>query len=156
MKPLSVLKKQLIKFIVIGVLAVMVDLACYYILLNLLPEKVFSFIGNEVFAKTISFLCGLSVTYFFNKKWTWKQSGSSKRRFAKFVTLYGFSLVLNVGMNSAFLYILKSNAVFSDLPYKYFIAFIGATGISASMNFLGQKFWVFLVPKTHGYRNNPS
>ena len=151
MKPISVLKKQLIKFITIGLLAALVDLACYYIFLNLLSEKAFSFMGNEVFAKTISFLCGLTITYFFNKKWTWKQSGSSKRRFAKFVSLYGFSLVFNVAMNSILLYILKSNAIFSELPYKYLIAFIGATGISASINFLGQKFWVFLVPKTHGY-----
>ncbi len=151
MKPISVLKKQLIKFITIGLLAALVDLACYYIFLNLLPEKAFSFMGNEVFAKTISFLCGLTITYFFNKKWTWKQSGSSKRRFAKFVSLYGFSLVFNVAMNSILLYILKSNAIFSELPYKYLIAFIGATGISASINFLGQKFWVFLVPKAHGY-----
>lgn len=150
MKRLSVLKKQLLKFIVIGLLAVLVDLVCYYVFLNLLPEKSFYFIGNEVFAKTLSFLCGLSITYFFNKKWTWKQKGSSKRRFAKFVTLYGFSLILNVGMNSAFLYILKSHALFTNLPYKYLIAFIGATGISATMNFLGQKFWVFLAPKPHG------
>jgi putative flippase GtrA len=67
------LNKQLVKFTMIGVLAVLVDLACYYLLLNLFPEKMLGFASNESVAKTISFLCGMSVTYSLNKLWTWKQ-----------------------------------------------------------------------------------
>ncbi|MDP5091887.1 MAG: GtrA family protein, partial [Polaribacter sp.] len=70
MRNYSPLKKQVIKFILIGILAVVVDLICYYFLLRLLPDKAFSVISNEAFAKTISFLCGLNVTYIFNKSWT--------------------------------------------------------------------------------------
>lgn len=32
-----------------------------------------------------------------------------------------------------------------DLPFKYLIAFVGATGMSAVVIFVGQKFWVFRV-----------
>ena len=137
------LKKQLIKFTLIGVLAVLVDLACYYFFLQILPEHFLRTISNEAFAKTLSFLCGLSVTYSLNKLWTWKKKDRSKKRLIKFGILYAFSLLLNVFTNSTILYILKENEVFEILPYKYFIAFIGATAVSAVFNFLGQKFWVF-------------
>lgn len=137
------LKKQMVKFAMIGVLAVLVDLTCYYLLLNLIPEKLLGFVSNESVAKTISFLCGMTVTYSLNKLWTWKKRDSSKARMAKFVALYGFSLVMNVAVNSSLLFLLHYFAHIVDLPYKYFIAFIGATGFSAVMNFIGQKFWVF-------------
>ena len=150
MVTLSELKKQLVKFTLIGLLAAAVDLCCYYILLNVLPRRLFFSISNEVVAKALSFLCGLCVTYAFNKGWTWKQRDRSKSRVVRFMTLYGFSMALNVGMNSAFLYLLKSRELFSGLPYKYLIAFICATGISASMNFIGQKYWVFLSPNMRG------
>lgn len=137
------LKKQVVKFTMIGVLAVLVDLSCYYLLLNLIPEKLFGFAPNESVAKSISFLCGMSVTYSLNKFWTWKKKDKSKSRMAKFVALYGFSLVMNVAVNSSLLFLLHYFSDVLDVPYKYFIAFIGATGFSAVMNFIGQKFWVF-------------
>jgi len=28
---------------------------------------------------------------------------------------------------------------------KYLVAFIGATGVSSIINFIGQKFWVFKI-----------
>lgn len=135
--------KQVIKFTFIGMLAVLTDLAVYYILLNTLPVKVFNLIDIEAFAKTVSFICGLFVTYNFNKLWTWRKRDSSKKRFAKFMALYGSSLVLNVGANMFLLHLLHNNALLMKLPGKYLIAFIGATGMSAAYNFAGQKFWVF-------------
>ena len=137
------LKKQLVKFTMIGVLAVLVDLACYYLLLNVVPEKMMGFVPNESVAKTISFLCGMSVTYSLNKLWTWKKRDRSASRMAKFGVLYGFSLVMNVAVNSSLLFLLHHFNYVLDLPGKYLIAFVGATGFSAVMNFLGQKFWVF-------------
>jgi putative flippase GtrA len=143
MRNFSPLKKQVIKFTLIGILAVIVDLICYYFLLRLLPERAFSVISNEAFAKTVSFLCGLNVTYIFNKSWTWKNNNQSSNRFVKFITLYSISLFVNVFMNSLFLRILHKNMAFSAIPYKYFVAFVGATLLSASFNFIGQKSWVF-------------
>lgn len=131
----------------IGVLAVLVDLVCYYILLNLLPEVLFESIPNESVAKFFSFLCGMSVTYTFNKLWTWKKNDSSKLRMFKFIVLYGFSLGMNVASNSFFLHVLHEYKNVLDLPNKYLIAFVGATGLSAGINFLGQKFWVFKQDK---------
>lgn len=146
LKNLSPLKKQLVKFTLTGILAVIVDLICYYLLLNALPEKLLTFIGNEAIAKAISFVCGMTVTYTINKFWTWKQRDRSNKRMAKFGLLYGVSLMVNVGINSIVLLLLYEYQSVIDLPYKYFIAFVAATGVSASLNFVGQKFWVFKMP----------
>lgn len=143
---LTPVKKQLIKFTLIGMLAVLVDLGCYYTILTFLPEEQVTYIGNEALAKTISFLCGMVVTYSLNKLWTWKQKDRSNKRLVKFAGLYGFSLFLNVLTNSVLLFLLHEYKEILDLPYKYFIAFIGATCASAGVNFLGQKFWVFREP----------
>ncbi len=148
LKEITPLKKQLVKFTLIGLLAVSVDLLCYFILLNIFPEKMFQAIGNEAVSKSISFVCGMTVTYFLNKFWTWKKKDRSHKRMVKFVLLYGIALLINVGTNSALLYILHQYRNFVDLPFKYLIAFVGASGLSASVSFMGQKFWVFKTSDT--------
>lgn len=85
----------------------------------------------------------MTITYTFNKNWTWKKNDKSNKRVLKFSILYSFSLLLNVITNSQLLTTLYKNESFINLPYKYFIAFIGATGMSTILNFLGQKFWIF-------------
>lgn len=139
--------KQLTKFAFIGGLAVLTDLGAYWVFLNVLPEQALPWeLGNEALAKTLSFLCGLMVTYHLNKRWTWRRKDHSSKRFAKFMFTYGISLVLNVGINSGLLHVLHEHALFAAVPYKYFIAFAGATGFCATFNFLGQKFWIFNSP----------
>lgn len=136
-------QKQFIKFVLIGVLAVLVDLVCYYIFLSFFPEHIGSFFTNEILAKSCSFVCGSVVTYQLNKYWTWKQKDKSNKRFAKFFFLYIISLLINVFVNSGSLYLLLNEPSLQFLPRKYLIAFIMATGVSAFFNFLGQKWWVF-------------
>ncbi|MDD3721773.1 MAG: GtrA family protein [Lutibacter sp.] len=148
LKQISPLKKQLVKFTLIGLLAVSVDFFCYFILLTVLPEKMSETIGNEALAKSISFMCGMTVTYFFNKFWTWKKKDKSKKRLVKFVVLYGIALLINVGTNSVLLYVLHQYRNLIDFPFKYVIAFVGASGLSASFSFMGQKFWVFKSQET--------
>src|SRR5436190_3997117 len=100
-------RKRLIKFILIGMLAVLTDLAMYWVFLNTLPEHALpGTMGNEVLAKALSFLCGLMVTYHLNKRWTWRRKDRSNRRFVKFLLTYGFSLALNVTLNAALLRLL--------------------------------------------------
>lgn len=137
-------RKQLVKFGFIGGLAVLTDLACYYLFLQLLPEALLpSPWSNEAVAKTLSFLCGLMVTYHFNKRWTWRRKDRNSRRLLKFLALYGMSMVLNVSLNSLFLWVLHQHSTWSWVPRKYLVAFMGATGICAMFNFVGQKFWIF-------------
>lgn len=147
LKALSEGHKQLTKFGFIGVLAVITDLSAYYVFLNLLPENALpGTLGNEALSKTLSFLCGLMVTYHLNKRWTWRRKDRSNTRFAKFMLTYGISLLLNVGINSGLLHVLHTQDWLAALPHKYLIAFVGATGFCATFNFLGQKFWIFKAP----------
>ena len=150
------LQKQLIKFFMIGVLATLVDLIIYYFLLQLIPEFElgFDFVGeqfhpnNRDLSKSMSFIIGSLVTYNLNKFWTWKQNNRSNKRFAKFYTLYGVSLIINVFANKFALYLLLNNAFLEFVPNEFFFAFVFATGTSAVFNFAGQKLWVFSV-KNH-------
>jgi putative flippase GtrA len=137
------LYKQIIKFGLIGFLATLVDLSAYFILLKVIPEDLFVELSNESISKTISFLCGLFVTFYINKHWTWKQKEKSRKRFMKFLSLYGMALLLNVSLNELFLHVLHHYDIWSFVPHKYFFAFVAATGFTACFNFVGQKFWVF-------------
>jgi putative flippase GtrA len=137
------LKLELAKFTLIGIAAVAVDLVCYYALLELFGDSTPDQLSHESVAKAISFLCGMTVTYTANKYWTWKKSDRSKLRVAKFSLLYGISLCVNVGSNYLLIKNLPEIITFPEGKHVYFAAFIGATLISASMNFVGQKLWVF-------------
>ena len=87
MKKLALSKKQLIKFTLIGIFSVIIDLIFYYTFLNILPETSFFFITKEEISKAMSFLCGMTFSYFLNKFWTWKKKDRSKRRVAKFALI---------------------------------------------------------------------
>ena len=148
---LSESRKQVVKFGLIGVLAVLTDLSTYWVFLNTLPENFASgSMRNEVVAKALSFLCGLLVTYQFNKRWTWRRKDRSRRRLVKFMATYGISLVLNVAINTGMLELLHHQDPFTALPFKYFIAFGVATGTCATFTFVGQKFWIFKDPVIRG------
>ena len=148
MKKLALSKKQLIKFTLIGIFSVIIDLIFYYTFLNILPETSFFFITKEEISKAMSFLCGMTFSYFLNKFWTWKKKDRSKRRVTKFALIYGISLLINVTVNAHLIFLLHNYKNLIDLPNKYLIAFIGATGVSALLNFAGQKFWLFKAAKT--------
>lgn len=144
-KQLPEVQKQVVKFTLIGVSAVMVDLVVYYLLLNVLPDPNSQLLTLESIAKTFSFISGTLVTYNLNKYWTWRQSDRSNSRFAKFMVLYAVSLGVNVSVNELVLIMLANIEALAWVPREYFVAFVAATGASAVLNFLGQKHWVFAV-----------
>ena len=117
-------KKQIIRFICSGILAVLTDLLVYYLLINFISYSL---------AKGIAFLSGTAVAYLLNKYWTFKQPVFSTTQLIKFLALYLFSLVINVAINN---YTLKEFKI-------TILAFLIATGTSTIINFVGQKFWVF-------------
>jgi NDP-sugar pyrophosphorylase family protein/putative flippase GtrA len=121
---------QVLRFIPIGIGAVLVDLIFYFLLL---------FMGLPITAsKTISFCLGVVFSYFGNKHFTFKRQEDGLNGKALFILIYALSLLANIGANFA---TLKYVLPVSEL--RFIAAFIVATGISAGMNFFGMKLFVF-------------
>ena len=117
-------KKEIARFFIAGLIVLLTDALIYSLFLFWLAPS---------FAKAIAFACGTIVAYFINKFWTFEKNSYSHKELAKFIFLYMATMIANVGINALFLL----------FAYNLFIAYIMATGISASLNFIGQKFFVF-------------
>ena len=85
------LSTQLVRFVLVGGLAFVVDYGIYQALLAA---------GVWVhLAKGISFIAGTTTAYLLNRRWTFDASGG-RAQFAAFVLLYATTFVVNVGMNA--------------------------------------------------------
>ncbi|MBT7561194.1 MAG: GtrA family protein [Proteobacteria bacterium] len=124
------IKRELAIFLVVGSLTVLIDFVIYRGLIE------FEVIAVDL-AKAVGFLIGTIFAYFANRSWTFGHklylSGSAWR----FAVLYASTLGTNVLINSLAL------KLFADAVAAIQFAFLLATGVSASLNFLGMKFFVF-------------
>ncbi|MBR4639200.1 MAG: GtrA family protein [Butyrivibrio sp.] len=117
--------KEILKFLVGGGSAVLVDYLTY---------RLFLHIGlNISLSKSISYVLGAAVGFVINKLWTFESKGFSKIEIVKYIILYACSALANTVVNRVILWILAIQVV----------AFLCATGVSTIINFLGQKFFVF-------------
>lgn len=123
------LKKELGVFLIVGGLTVAVDYVSYLIILSLGVLTVDP-------AKAASFVSGTLFAYVANKKFTFSHN-SPKGNIVLFATIYASTLLVNVLINK---FVLVS---LSPMALATHIAFLAATGVSASLNFLGMKFLVF-------------
>lgn len=125
------MRKEMLRFLVVGFTTVAIDYLTYHLLVaigtNYAPAKATSFIVGTVFA------------YFANRFWTFGGGGASPApgSVLRFGGLYATTLICNVGVNQFLLY------AFEGVPFVLQGAFVVATGVSATLNFLGMKFLVF-------------
>lgn len=125
---------EILRFLLVGGLTVMIDLIIYLILIQWL---------NHSISKSLSFISGTIFAYQANRIWTFSAGTNNLLQVLKFSIVYGFNLGVNVSINSWILSLLgKNNKI--DVIF----AFIVATGVSATLNFLGMKFLVFNIKKT--------
>jgi len=122
---MSQLKREILRFLVAGFCAVGTDMGSYFLLLKVLPHD---------YSKGISFLLGTIVAYCINKYWTFEKKTKSYSEMGKFSLLYLSTLAVNVLVNQIVLNSFQSTI----------LAFLMATGVSALLNFIGQKWWVFI------------
>ena len=121
----SINKQEILKFLVGGGTAVIVDFFTY---------KIFMILGLErTVAKTLSFICGSIVGFIINKYWTFKSPKFQIKEILKYTVLYILTAFINSQVNKYTL-LLFGNEMF---------AFLCATGVSTILNFLGQKFLIF-------------
>lgn len=119
---------QVRRFLAVGATTVGIDYTVYSLLLfadvPVSPAKAAGFVTGTVFA------------YFANRLWTFATHGGLGRIIG-FMVVYGISLGVNVSLN---------NGALALLGYEQLavvLAFLVATAVSASLNFLGMKFLVF-------------
>ena len=117
--------KEVLRFLVGGGTAVVVDFCIYRLLLL--------FSWNMDIAKMISFICGAGVGFIINKFWTFERKQFVIKEMLKYVALYTCTGVINAIVNRCTLSIINIQI----------IGFLVATGVSTVLNFLGQKYVVF-------------
>lgn len=117
-------KKELLRFLIGGGTAVLIDFTSYHIL--------FKFIEMD-YAKAISYILGAIVGFIINKLWTFEKKQFRPTEILKYCILYACSAKINVVIYANVLKWLQC----------HIIAFLAATGTSTIINYLGQKFFVF-------------
>ncbi|MBT8326176.1 MAG: GtrA family protein [Bacteroidia bacterium] len=139
--------KQLTKFIISGLIAVGVDFIVYFALSQYLDINL---------SKGLSFCSGMLVTYNLNKYWTWRKTDKDNKRLLLFTALYLIAMVINITANHYAFDILPNSEFISSIrnssgslnelitiKIDKVLAFIIATGVSATFTFIGQKYWLF-------------
>lgn len=124
------IRREISIFLVVGTLTVLVDFLTY--------RGLFSMQCPVDVAKGISFVCGTVFAYFANRFWTFGHKQPGPGSVQRFALLYALTLAANVSVNAAMLMLLSKQAA-----WALQIAFLSATAVSASMNFVGMKLFVF-------------
>ena len=115
---------------IVGVSTVLVDFISY--------RGLIGFQVMEVdMAKAAGFLVGTLFAYFANRFWTFEHNPHVPGSVWRFSALYASTLGANVLTNALVLKLL------ADMAIAIQLAFLLATGVSACLNFLGMKLFVF-------------
>lgn len=131
------IKRELGIFLIVGLLTVGIDFLIYHGFIYLQP---FDFDSINI-AKGFSFISGTIFAYFANRFWTFNQQTTGSGSVFRFVMVYILGLIANIAINYLCIEWFSSPAL--AMEYTLLIAFILATGVSASFNFIGMKFFVF-------------
>jgi putative flippase GtrA len=124
------IRRELQVFLMVGVLTVLTDFIVY-------RSVVWTGVDIHV-AKAVGFMSGTVFAYFANLLWTFRHTRPAQGSIWRFLLLYSLTLVTNVHVNALVLAVLGGQVVGAMQ-----LAFLAATGTSASLNFLGMKFFVF-------------
>ncbi len=132
---------QIAKFGLVGILNTAIDfgIANGLIVLTGIAEG----LTVSVVFKAISFTFAVINSYFWNKWWTFEESGQAKlTEFSQFlfVSIVGFGI--NLGTATVVINVLPRPATFAASQWDN-VGFLAATFVALAWNFVGYKFWVF-------------
>jgi len=125
-KQFSTVYSQFVKFAIIGVIS---NLILYFLYILI------TFIGlGPKLAMTISYLIGVTQTFLFNRKWTFKYNGSARQSMVRYIVSYGIGYCLN------FIVLL---VLVDKIGWPHQAVQGVMVLLLACILFLLQKFWVF-------------
>ena len=125
------IRRELVIFLIVGGLTVAVDYLTYW-------SIVWMGLFELNLAKGTGFVTGTVFAYFANRLWTFGARTHTAGSAWRFAVLYTLTLLANIYANALMLDVLV------DLPYTVQTAFVIATGLSATLNFMGMKHFVFI------------
>lgn len=129
--PALPLRDQVLRFVVTGGLAAVVDFGLYQLLLAA---------GLQLsVAKSISFVAGTTTAYLINRRWTFRSSGS-RGAFLAVVALYATTFAVQVGLNAVLVRVLP------EAWWRITLAFVVAQGTATVINFVVQRLLIFRSP----------
>ena len=132
------IKRELAIFLIVGVSTVLVDFISY--------RGLIGFQVMEVdMAKAAGFLVGTLFAYFANRFWTFNQQRMRSGSVFRFTVVYIVGLASNIMIN--FLSIKWLSSFTLPLAWTLLTAFTLATSVSAILNFIGMKYFVFTEHK---------
>lgn len=114
------------RFLVVGVLNTCVGVGTFYLLL---------WLGfHYLIALTLSHIVGVTHSYIWNRRWTFRSSAPPARELPKFLTVYGVTYVVNF-------ILLVALVEGARIPPA--IAQLVALFVTTVISFLSHKFWSF-------------
>ena len=124
------IRRELTIFLIVGSLTVLLDFLAYRCLVWMKLMDIDT-------AKAMGFIIGTVFAYFANRLWTFGHKPHTPGSPWRFIILYATTLGANVFINALALTLLSNIAAAVE------VAFLLATGVSATLNFLGMKLFVF-------------
>lgn len=118
--------KEIVNYIIVGILTTLVNYVVYYLLLKIHC--------NWIFANSIAWLMAVIFAFYTNKKYVFKSSGSAKEEIISFFTLRLVTLIIeNI---SLFLFI-------EILTYQQMLSKIFVSIVTVILNYILCKFKIF-------------
>jgi len=118
--------EKLLKFGLVGVVNTLISIGCYILFVKLGM--------HYIVANIISYLIGLVNSYYWNKKWVFKNKENHLSVFAKFVIVN--LVVLSFNTLCLFLFVHKWG-------FNQYLSQIVATALGMGINFILNKKWTF-------------
>ena len=133
------LKRELPIFLVVGLITVVIDFLLY-------RSIVLFGLQELTIAKTLGFLGGTLFAYIANRFWTFSKKDIKVRNFGRFLLVYITGLCVNVSVNSLGIIVFSFYMDTGPHHIAIYISFLLATLVSATLNFIGMKYFVFSEP----------
>ena len=128
------LRAQLVRFVLIGAVAALVDLGAYQLLL---------LAGTWApLAKGVSFVLGTTTAYLLNRRFTFASSAGGRGRFLGVVLLYASTFAVNVAVASVVLWLLEAPSVGTP-PLPALVAWFVAQACATTINFVVMRTVIF-------------
>lgn len=125
------MRHQFVRYFVIGIGAVILDVGSLYLLkqyLHVLPFV--AVIINGVFI--------LNYVFFLNKYWAFKSTGITHKQVVRFLILSG----INYGIAVGWMYVFNH-----QLGFNYLLVRLANIALSVAWNFLLYRYWVYKQDK---------